>query len=236
MKKNVIYGMIDWNAKKSWVIPSVVALIALIVELLILNAEYLDWYVNTQEKADSINRLCESICLGYLSGYFIYMLTVFLPNYIKLYRYKKYVVEDLGDLRNGVYLIINSITDSGTDGTFANISAFYQSIKAARKNGLAFSEESEKIRCTAYTKIGNSLGNLNDKRDLFSIEELEVMYKLKSHLLSIDKTVKSILNDDMEKNDILVFESCKSLYDNYRIISDLYTRTRDKYWGYSITD
>lgn len=231
MKKKMIYSFIDWNAKKSWVIPSAVAFIALIVELLILNANCLGWYVYTQEKADSINRLCESVCLGYLSGYFIYLLTVFLPNYIKLYRYKKYVVEDLGDLRNGVLLIINSLTDSGTEGTLTNVSTFYLSVKNSRENGLSFSEDSKKIRNCAYVRIKNSLIKLNDKRDLFSLEDLETIYKLKPYLLSIDKTVKSILDYDIETKNTLVFKLCKSLYENYNTINDLYTQIRDKYWG-----
>lgn len=202
----------------------------MIVEILILNADCLGWYVPTQEKADFINRLCESICLGYLSGYFIYILTVCLPSYIKLYRYKKYVVEDLSDLRNGVRLIINSITDCSVDESLNSVSIFYQSIKTARGNGLAFSEESERIRNLAYAKIRISLGNLNDKRDLFSIEEIETVYKLKSHLLSIDKTVKFILGYNMETNEILVLKLCESLYENYNLLERLYVQIRNKYY------
>lgn len=233
MKKKTIYNIIDWNAKKSWVIPSIVAFILLIVEILILNADCLDWYVNTQEKADSINSFCEAICLGYLSGYFIYMLTVFLPNYVKQYRYKKYVIEDLGDLHNGVRLIVNSITVSGTDESLKSVSTFYQSIKAAKENNLALSEKCQELRAIAYLKIGNALNNLNDKRDLFSLDELETIYVLKLHLLSIDKTIKSMLKD---KDETLTFKLCESLYDNYKIIDDLYNRIKNKYWGQSITE
>lgn len=227
MKKTTIYNIIDWNAKRSWVIPSIVALILLIVEILILNADCLGWYVNTQGKADSINSFCESICLGYLSGYFIYLLTVFLPNYIKLYRYKKYVIEDLGDLRNGVRLIVKSITDSGTDECLKCVSTFYQSIKVAKDNNLALSERCQELRAIACLKIGNALNNLNDKRDLFSLDELESIYVLKPHLLSIDKTINSMLK---EKDETLTFKLCESLYDNYKIIDDLYTRIKNKYW------
>lgn len=229
MKKITIYSIIDWNAKRSWVIPSIVAFIFLIVEILILNADCLGWYVNTQEKADSINSFCESICLGYLSGYFIYILTVFLPNYIKLYRYKKYVVEDLGDLRNGVRLIINSITYYDTDESIANVSTFYQSIRIAKENHIVSLENGKELRAVAYLKIGNALNNLNDKRDLFSLEELELIYKLKPYLLSIDKIINSLLKYDMDKDNILIFNLCSNLYENYTMLDNLYNRIRNKY-------
>lgn len=230
MKKNTKYRIVDWNAKHSWVLPSIIAIFALIVELLIINADYLGWYVHTQEKAESINGLFEAICLGYLSGYLIYVLTVFLPNYIKLYRYKKYVVEDLGDLRNGVRLVIDSIIGNDTDESIENAFTFYQSIKIAKDNNVFLLENGKELRNIAYLKIGNALNNLNDKRDLFSLEELELIYKLKPRLLSIDKTINSLLNCDLDKDKILVSNMCKSLHENYTMLDNLYNRIKKKYW------
>ena len=39
-----------------------------------------------------------------------------------------------------------------------------------------------------------------------------------------------------DKDETLTFKLCESLYDNYKIIDDLYNRIKNKYWGQCITE